>query len=279
MTNRKNSERNARYHIRALDRALRLLSLLSDGKPRTSTEISEGIRLSPSTTFRILVTLASHNFVARDENNGQYRLGLACLQLARGYQDTNDIRRMALPLLESLRDDIKETVHLAILDNMEVAYLEKLSGLHAIGIMSSRVGGRAPAYCTGVGKILLAYQDQQMVEEHFTTYGLNRYTETTITDLLDLMGELDATRQRGYSFDNGEHEHEVRCIAAPIFDLNGKAVAAVSVSGPYARLDPLEENHEMIEKVIRTALEISFQLGYLPAENNRDQREDLSPDK
>lgn len=278
MTNLKDSERNARYHIRALDRALRLLSLLSDGKPRTSMEISEGIRLSPSTTFRILVTLASHNFVIRNENNGQYRLGLACLQLARGYQDTNDIRRVALPLLESLRDDIKETVHLAILDNMEVAYLEKLSGLHAIGIMSSRVGGRAPAYCTGVGKILLAYQDPQMVEEHFTTYGLNRYTETTITDLLDLMGELDATRQRGYSFDNGEHEHEVRCIAAPIFDLNGKAVAAVSVSGPYARLDPLEENHEMIEKVIRTALEISLQSGYRPAKNNRDQQEDLSPD-
>ena len=278
MTNLKDSERNARYHIRALDRALRLLSLLSDGKPRTSMEISEGIRLSPSTTFRILVTLASHNFVIRNENNGQYRLGLACLQLARGYQDTNDIRRVALPLLESLRDDIKETVHLAILDNMEVAYLEKLSGLHAIGIMSSRVGGRAPAYCTGVGKILLAYQDPQMVEEHFTTYGLNRYTETTITDLLDLMGELDATRKRGYSFDNGEHEHEVRCIAAPIFDLNGKAVAAVSVSGPYARLDPLEENHEMIEKVIRTALEISLQSGYRPAENNRDQQEDLSPD-
>jgi len=278
MTNLKDSERNARYHIRALDRALRLLSLLSDGKTRTSMEISEGIRLSPSTTFRILVTLASHNFVIRNENNGQYRLGLACLQLARGYQDTNDIRRVALPLLESLRDDIKETVHLAILDNMEVAYLEKLSGLHAIGIMSSRVGGRAPAYCTGVGKILLAYQDPQMVEEHFTTYGLNRYTETTITDLLDLMGELDATRKRGYSFDNGEHEHEVRCIAAPIFDLNGKAVAAVSVSGPYARLDPLEENHEMIEKVIRTGLEISLQSGYRPAENNRDQQEDLSPD-
>lgn len=264
MTKSRDFKNDSRYNIRALDRAIRLLTLLSDGKPRNPTEISEGISLSPSTTFRILATLASHDFVERDDRTGEYRLGLACLQLARAYQDTNDLRRVSLPLLRSLRDEIKETVHLAILDNMEVVYLEKLSGLHAVGIMSSRVGGRAPSYCTGVGKILLAYQDAHEVAEHFQPQVLKRYTDSTITDPLDLRHELEVTRQRGFSFDRGEHEHEVRCVAAPVFDLSGEAIAAISLSGPNARLDPLENNHEMIEKVVSTAQEISRQLGYLP---------------
>jgi DNA-binding IclR family transcriptional regulator len=254
-----------RYNIRVLDRAIRLLSLLSDGKPRSPIEISEGINLSSSTTFRILATLSYYNFIKRDEATGQYRLGLACLELARAYQDSNDLRRVALPDLEELRDETKETVHLAVLDNMEIVYLEKLSGLHAIGIMSSRVGGRAPAYCTGIGKVLLAYQNSEQVRNHFDKYGLYRFTDTTITNLDELMQELEKVRMSGFSFDKGEHEYEVRCIAAPIFDITGHAVAALSISGPHARLDPLEDNQEMIEKTKKAAQNISHQLGYLPS--------------
>lgn len=251
-----------RYNIRVLDRAIRLLSLLSDGKSRTPIEISEGIGLSSSTTFRILATLSYYNLIKRDEKTGQYGLGLACLELARAYQDNNDLRQVALPELEALRDEIKETVHLSILDKMEIIYLEKLSGLHAIGIMSSRVGGRSPAYCTGVGKILLAYLNPEQVRTHFIQHGLPGFTDTTITDLDELMHELTEVRRLGYAFDRGEHEHEVRCIATPIFDFNGLAVAALSISGPSARMDPLENNTEMIEKAKETAMRISRQLGY-----------------
>jgi DNA-binding IclR family transcriptional regulator len=253
-----------RYNIRVLDRAIRLLSLLSDGKLRTPVEISEGIGLSPSTTFRILATLSYYNFIKRDEKTGQYSLGLACLELARAYQDTNDLRRVALPELEALRDDIKETVHLCILDKMEIVYLEKLSGLHAIGIMTSRVGGRSPAHCTGVGKILLAYLDPGQVRDHFALYGLPAFTGTTITDLDDLMCELDKVSRQGYALDRGEHEHEVRCVATPIFDIDGLAVAALSISGPSARMEPLEDNAQIIEKAKETAMRISRQLGYAP---------------
>lgn len=251
-----------RYNIRVLDRAIRLLSLLSDGKPRTPIEISEGISLSSSTTFRILATLSYYNFIKRDEKSGEYGLGLACLELSRAYQGNNDLRRVALPDLEALRDDIKETVHLSILDKMEIVYLEKLSGLHAIGIMSSRVGGRSPAFCTGVGKTLLAYLNPEQVRAHFAQYGLPTYTETTITDLDDLMRELARIRLQGYAIDRGEHEHEVRCIAAPIFDIDGLPVAALSISGPSARMDPLQDNIEMIQKAKETAMKISRQLGY-----------------
>lgn len=256
---------DTRYNIRVLDRAIRILSLLADGKPRTPVEVSEGIDLSPSTTFRLLTTLSYHNYIKRDERTNQYRLGLACLELAHAYTDSNDLRKVALPELEALRDDVKETVHLAVLDNMEIVYLEKLTGLHAIGMMSSRVGGRAPAHCTGVGKALLAYQKPDLIRSHYKKQGLTRFTDTTITELEVLMQELEGIHQRGYAFDKGEHEYEVRCIAAPIFDLSGDVVAALSISGPSARMDPLEDNDMLIQKTKQTALDISRQMGYSPS--------------
>jgi IclR family acetate operon transcriptional repressor len=251
-----------RYNIRAVDRGLLVLSVLSDGKPRTLTDLSEEIALNSSTTFRLLATLAYHNYVERDEQSGEYRLGLACLELARAYHAGNTIRRAALPQLERLRDDSTETVHLGVLNNMEVVYLEKLHGLHAVGLMTSRVGGRAPAYCTGLGKALLAYADPQKVREYFEQNALTRYTSTTIQSLDELITHLEQIRRQGYAFDQGEHEADVRCVAVPIFDTNGQAVAALSVSGPSGRLDPLETKPKLIERTREAARNISARLGY-----------------
>ncbi|MHC1781361.1 MAG: IclR family transcriptional regulator [Anaerolineaceae bacterium] len=180
-----NRANDPRYNIRVLDRAIRILTLLSDGKLRTTQEISEGIDLAASTTFRLLSTLVFNNYIRRDEQSGLYGLGLACLELAHAYQEGSDIRRVAMPELEDLRDELKETVHLVVMDRMQVVYLEKLPGLHAVGIMSSRVGARSPSYCTGVGKVLLAYQNPEDVQKYFSTHEMRHYTETTITDIND----------------------------------------------------------------------------------------------
>jgi DNA-binding IclR family transcriptional regulator len=249
-----------------MDRGLRVLSVLSDGKSRTLTDLSEEIGLSSSTTFRLLATLAYHNYVERDEQSGAYRLGLACLELARAYHAGNTIRQAALPHLEKLRDNTSETVHLAVLDKMEVVYLEKLHGLHAVGLMSSRVGGRLPSHCTGLGKALLAYVDPQEVREYFSKHGLTGYTETTIQDLDELMIHLEQIRKRGYAFDHGEREVEVCCVAVPLFDADGRTVAALSVSGPQTRLYPIEEKTDLIEMARQTANDISARLGYNLAE-------------
>jgi DNA-binding IclR family transcriptional regulator len=253
---------NSNYNIRVLERAVRILSLLADGTPRTPAAISEAINLNLSTTFRLLATLAYHRYVNRDKRTNQYQLGLACLELAHAYFDNNDLRRVALPELEALRNETKETVHLAILDEMEIVYLDKLPGLHAIGLMSSRVGGRSPAFCTGVGKALLAYQPLEFIQAYYQKHGLQRYTTLTITDLAGLIDELAAIHASGLAFDRGEHEHEVRCVASPIFDISGQAIAALSISGPAARMDPLEENYVLIELAQRSAQNISRLLGY-----------------
>lgn len=251
-----------RYNIRAVDRALRLLAVLSDGKPRNLTELSEAIGLSSSTTFRILATLVCNNYVERDKHSGNYRLGLACLELAQVYHVGSDIRQVALPELERLRDDTKETVHLALLDKMEVVYVEKINGLHVVQVMSSRVGGRLPAYCTGLGKVLLAHTDQHLVRTHFEQTGLIPYTPMTIQSVDALMEHLAQVRRQGYALDRGEHEAEVRCVAAPVFDATNKVVAAISVAGPSGRMDPVEAQTEIIDRTLSAARAISSRLGY-----------------
>ena len=267
----KPTKKTNRYNIRALDRAIRILSMLSDGTPRTLTQLSEAVGMSSSTTFRLLATLSYHGFVQRDEETGSYALGLASLELARAYLASSDIRREALPELEKLRNETAETVHLAVMDQMEVVYLEKLEGLHAVGLMSSRVGGRAPAYCTGLGKVLLAYTPVELVRAHYGEKGLKRFSDRTITRLDELLEHLQEVRRQGYAFDLGEHEPEIRCIAAPVRDFSGKVVAAISVSGTAHRLNPVTMNSALINKVRETARAISARLGYQKQNQSADQ--------
>jgi IclR family KDG regulon transcriptional repressor len=257
----KQTKKTNRYNVRVLDRAIRILSTLSDGTPRTLTQLSEAIGVSSSTTFRLLATLSFHRFVQRDDESGAYSLGLACLELARAYLASSDIRREALPDLEKLRDETTETVHLAVLDQMEVVYLEKLEGLHAVGLMTSRVGGRAPAHCTGLGKVLLAYTPVELLQAHYDEKGLERFSDKTIIRLDEFLKHLQEVRRQGYAFDLGEHEPEIRCIAAPVRDFSGKVVAAISVSGTAHRMNPVKTNQALINKILQTARAISARLG------------------
>jgi DNA-binding IclR family transcriptional regulator len=258
-----NGGSGGRYNIRVLERAFSVLDLLADGVERTLTEISESIGINTSTTFRLVASLEYHRYLSRDGGSGKYTLGLACLELAKSFQVGHALTRLASPDLEQLRDSMRETVHLAVLDGPDVVYLQKLPGLHAIGFLESRVGGRLPAYCTGLGKVLLAYAQPSNVRAllHDT---LERFTPTTITDVNELMDELAAIRQRGYAFDWGEHEPDVRCVAAPIFGRDGQVAAAISIAGPANRMEPLEKNRPVIEATTTTAESISKKLGYAP---------------
>jgi DNA-binding IclR family transcriptional regulator len=256
------SRSSDRYNIRVVDRAVSVLELLADGKPRTMTELSKELTINSSTTFRLLATLRYHNLVQLDETTGHYRLGLACLELSKAYHTGDEVRQAALPVMRALRDETMETVHLGVLDQFEIVYLEKLEGLHAIGLMSSRIGRRAPVYCTGLGKVLLAYSNPGDIQANIEQLHLKKYTDTTITSEKKLFKHLAGIQDNGYALDQGEHEKEVRCVAAPIFNLYGKIVAAISVSGPSGRIDPIDQNKELIEKTLTAADEISKRLGH-----------------
>jgi DNA-binding IclR family transcriptional regulator len=263
------AQNSARYNIRVIDRAVSVLKALSDGKPRTLTELSKELEINSSTTFRLLATLRSHNLVQMENSTGNYQLGLACLELSRAYHTGDEVRQAALLEMELLRDETMETVHLGVLDDMEVVYLEKFEGLHAIGLMSSRVGRRAPAYCTGLGKALLAHCDPDFIQDKIKQFNFQKFTDMTITNRAEMLNHLELVRQRGYALDTGEHEKEVRCVAAPIFDQYSEIAAAISVSGPSGRIDPVEGNQDLIDRTLEAAYNISRNLGYKKKSHNK----------
>jgi IclR family acetate operon transcriptional repressor len=261
MSPRNKNAADDRYRIRAVERALSLLRVfLEHDGDLSATEISKHINLDLSTAFRMLVTLQAQGFVEQDPTTGKYHLGVTCLELGSRFLRSNDIRKRALEAMDALRNEFGETVHLTVLDRNEVVYLEKVAGLHPIGFMSSRVGGRAPAYCTGVGKALLAYLPDEELRARYPSPTLTRYTDTTITDVEMLRAELARVRVRGYAVYQEEHEIGVKCVAVPIFDHKGVA-AAMSVSGPVERMDQHMTEGGIIEKLQQAAAEISARMG------------------
>lgn len=271
---------NERYHVRAVLRALDVLEAFSTDDPALSLmEVSERVGLNPSTTFRLLATLQSRGYVEHDEATGRYRVGVAVLRPTSTFLAHLNVRERVYPFLVDLRDASRETVHLTVLDprTMEVIYLEKLEGLQPIGLMSSRVGGRSPAYCTAVGKALLAYQDPAVVRAFFTRNGMRRFTANTITTVDALMGELESVRERGYALDNAEHEDDVMCVAIPLWNHLRMAVAAISVSGPVDRMTRAIRDDGLVERVLAVGKMASRQLGAAPASESARRSGVLHP--
>ena len=254
-----------RYRVRAVERALDVLAAFSTDEPElTLTELSSRLNLSASTTYRLLVTLENRGYVERNSQNGGYSLGVACLDLGTVFLSQLDLRDRVLPVLETLREECRETVHLAVLDRnkMEVIYLEKLEGLLPIGIMGSRVGGRAPAHCTGLGKCLLAYVSGPVVRNLCSTNPMRACTPNTITDVDELLLEMDRIRERGYAIDDVEHEPDVQCVAAPVWNHRQTVVGAISVTGPEQRMNRLIAEGDLIVSVLDAAQEASVSMGY-----------------
>ncbi|GAA4965849.1 IclR family transcriptional regulator [Nonomuraea thailandensis] len=198
------------------------------------SELARRAELSKSTAFRLLGVLERNGVV---EKVGQkYRLGERLQELGRqvlapGHEQVRDV---LLPFTMDLYELTRGTVHLAVLHGVEVVYLSKLHG-HRPVPSPSRVGGRAPAHCTAVGKVLLAY-DHDALDRVLRTE-LRRYTASTITDPAGLAAEIARVRDEGVAFDDQEAAPGLSCVAVPIFGVRGKVVAAMSVSGPTGRFD------------------------------------------
>lgn len=249
-----------RNNVQVLDRAISILDILAEGKTLKLNQVSQQLGMSPSTTYRILETLADHQYVAHNDRKRGYSLGVRCLELASKYYANNDIRQIALPVLEYLRDQTRETVHLCILDQMWVVYLEKLHGLHAVGIMSSRIGSRSPAYCTAVGKALIAFKDVDAIRSYYQEAGFEVFTPNTLKTVDELLAHLEWVRKQGYALDIEEHELDVMCVGAPVFDGQGKVCAAISTSGPSSRLRMIQDDPRLIELTLEAAHRISVML-------------------
>lgn len=243
------------YNVRAVERAMQILSAF-DGEhsDRGVSEIAQATGLHKATAHRIIMTLLNYGFLDRAANGEKFRLGLRVVELGLGALRGLDLRRIAFPYMQQLVERVDETCDLGIFDRGQVLYIEVVHSKHSLTI-AARVGRRLPAYCTASGRVFLAFLPPEVVEP-ILNGPLAACTEETITSPTRLREELEITRQRGYGLDDGEFEDGIRAIAAPIRDIDGNVIAAMSIPGPTNRLTP-ERIPELAEALLETANAIS----------------------
>src|SRR5919197_21752 len=249
-----------RYTVDAAAKALELLNTFSFREPRLSlAELAQRTGIPRATAFRLMSTLEQSGFVVK--HHGAYQLGVKCFVLGNIVAGGLDLRETARPPLVALRDQARETTQLAILDHWHVVYLDRILGPFPAGFMRSRAGAILPAYCTGLGKALLAYRPEAEVAEWAATQKFPALTPRTITSPKRLLRELAAIRERGYAIDEQEREKGVRCLAAPVRNHTGEVVAAISIAGPIDRMPQKLEGSELADAVLTAARAVSVDLG------------------
>ncbi|MCA9770914.1 MAG: IclR family transcriptional regulator [Myxococcales bacterium] len=249
------------YIIQSVSHALDVLEQFrGDVTELGVTELSKRLKLHKNNVFRLLATLESRGYVEQNKATENYRLGLKSLELGQTFIHQMGILRQAHPILEDLKGKCNETAYLAIMREQDVVYLDVVETEHTVRVVS-RIGARLPSYCSAVGKVQIAFLNEEELRRHVPRE-LKRFTGGTITNARDLLEELKQVAERGYATDNEEYEEGVRCVAAPIRDYTRKVIAGVSVSGPAQRfgLDRIEK--ELAPLVMEAARQISRRLGY-----------------
>ena len=248
--------------VQSIERAFQILEQLSAHPGGMQvTKLAEETGLSKSTVHRLLQTLINLKYVKQDVDSERYTIGYRALYLTRNLIHSSAIITNAKPHLQKLVEEIKETVHLCIEEFEEVVYVDKIESKQTFR-MSSRIGSRAPLYCTGVGKIILSGRSDEEILDISSRIEFIPRTPNTITSKEELQREIQKIRRTGYSLDNIENEPGIRCIAVPVYDFSGNIVASFSVSGPSDRITIDKIENGLANKLTETALAISKQLGY-----------------
>ena len=251
--------------VQTIEKVSSILDILGQyPKGISIRDLSAGLRLPKGTTHRLLSSLNYFGYVRQDSRTKKYLLGFKLVELGHLLLSQIDLRREAEPFLKGLAERTRETVHMVFLDRNEIVYIDKVESDHnASGLrMASRVGLRNPAHSCAVGKVLLAHLPEEDVDRIIKEKGLSRRTENTIVDPMELKVHLKQVRRQGYAIDDEENEKGIRCVAAPIYSEAGKAVAAISISGPAVRVTRRLVQEFLRGEVMKTALEISQKLGY-----------------
>jgi IclR family transcriptional regulator, KDG regulon repressor len=247
--------------IQSVDRALKILDLFNEHEKELKiTDISERMQLHKSTVHSLLKTLQQHRYIKQNEENGKYSLGMKLFERGNFVTQTMDIATLARPHLTALSRNTRQTVHLVILDGKEGVYIDKVEGITSSSLYS-RIGRRIPIHCSAVGKSLVAYKSPEELERLLEGYEFFQRTSHTITNKEDYLKELEAVRQRGYSFDRQENELGVNCVAIPVHNYSGEVAAAISFSSPAMRFNE-DEMSANIEELKKEAISLSEKLGY-----------------
>jgi len=230
------------------------------------SELAKRLGLAKSTVHRLASTLVRERILERNARDGKYRLGLVLFELGSLVRRKMDVSAEARPQLKALMESTGETVHLGVLDEHSVLYINRIESRRAIR-MGFGLGIRAPLHCTALGKALLAFQPEEFIEETIAR-GLPRRTADTITSPHAFRQELAAIRARGYAVEDQEIEAGLRSIAAAVRNDAGQVIASIGIAGPA---------HRLTKKVLLSYAReltgatdaVSQRLGYQPMQNQK----------
>jgi DNA-binding IclR family transcriptional regulator len=239
----------------AVERALSILEYLDSSRRGLNiSEISRKLEIPKSSAHVIIMTLQRLGYVERKADSLNYHLGLKAYGLGRGMMKNLSIAEVALPNLRVLADQLRLPVHLAVPDGDQGVYIQKVETPGLIKI-DTYIGRRMDLHCTGVGKVILAYGSQEVVDHILAKQAYIRHTRNTITSSRALRREIARVREVGYAVDDEEEELAVRCVAVPVFHPNGRFAAGLSVTGTTAQI-PLDAIDSVAQKLKNTAAEI-----------------------
>ncbi|MBX5474214.1 MAG: IclR family transcriptional regulator [Thermoleophilia bacterium] len=256
----------ASAHSQSLERGLAILSAFRSGRPLLGvSELGREIGLSRSTAHRYIATLAKLGYLQQDTATKKYRLGPRVLDLGFSAINSMELREVAAPHLRRLSDETGYTVNMAILDGLDIVYVERCrssrAGQREIDL-DLHVGSRLPAYCTSLGKVLLAYLPEKEREAALDRIDFARRGPNTIVSRSALAEELARVRENGFAINNEELAYGLRSIAAPVLVHDGTAVAAINLAVHRTMVSMAELVARLSSTLRRTAADISAHLGY-----------------
>lgn len=252
-------DKTAQNTIKSLDRAMEVLEHLSDTPGVTLSGLAEDLSQSPATIYRILVTLEGRGLVEFDPTVQHWHIGARAFVIGARYLRRTSLVDRARPIMRRLMEATGETANLGVARDSSVLFVSQVETLASIRAFFPP-GTLSPMHASGIGKALLAQMTDDRLSRLIATAPLDQFTNRTLTEPTTLRADLEATRERGYSIDDEEKNEGMRCIAAPVFDLSGEAVAGISVSGPVSRVSAAQTSI-LAEAVMQAAAELSTAMG------------------
>lgn len=225
--------------IKSLDRAMAVFEYLSEDQGKPLTALADELSESPATVYRILTTLQRRGLVEFDGDEQVWHIGPRAFVIGARFLRRTSLVERARPIMRKLMEDTGETANLGIEQRGQVLFLSQVE-THATIRAFFPPGTLSAMHASGIGKAILAFMDDARRNRLLSRMTLEPFTAQTITDLVALRDDLAAVRDRGYALDNEEKNIGMRCIAAPVFDMNREIVAGISVSGPTSRIDPTD---------------------------------------
>ncbi|HLH68129.1 MAG TPA: IclR family transcriptional regulator [Candidatus Dormibacteraeota bacterium] len=240
--------------LSSVSHALQVLLLFREHRSLRVHQVSQLLGLPRSTAHRLMSVLQTHRFVVQERRRGPYRIGPALINVGLAALQGVDIRRAAQPILQALRDEVRETVSLTVLDGALVRFLESIEGPEDVRV-SSRLGQSRPAHCTAAGKVLLAGLAHDELERLYPEPSLPIATPNSITHREALERELETVRARGYATNFEESTPGLHAIGVAVPGPDGRPVAAIAISAPASRL-PRERLPEVVAAAQRAAAQV-----------------------